>query len=171
MEYKASLGTTAKIMTIALSVLFLCVIGRSMNRLIILQNNSEKVAKHTTAILLVVAVVFISYLFSTRRYLLSNRELLIKRPIGDRKIKISDIEEIRLIDSDVRTGLLRVFGNGGFLGFYGKYYSPSIGWVNLYATQRKNRIFIKLKDGKKIIITPDDISLADKLKSELLNKS
>jgi hypothetical protein len=56
-------------------------------------------------------------------------------------------------------GTIRTFGVGGLFGYFGKFHTPNIGHITFYATQRVNKVLIVTKQGKKIILTPDDIGL------------
>jgi hypothetical protein len=47
------------------------------------------------------------------------------------------------------------------LGYSGLYYFSKVGWVWMHATQRTNYVLILTKDGKKRIITPDDMGLVE----------
>ena len=119
-------------------------------------------------VLLVICTTFLfGYLFSIKNYAIENGVLAINRPIGNKSINIAEITEVRPIEKGELSGAIRLFGNGGFLGYYGKYYNRSLGHMTLYATQAKNRVLIKTMSGQKIIISPDDLSLVDKLKSYL----
>lgn len=78
-------------------------------------------------------------------------------------LKFDDIEQVRAVEEGEMNGLIRTFGVGGLFGYFGKYYANRIGNMTLYATQRKNRILIITKQHKKIVITPDDLSMLEKL--------
>lgn len=68
------------------------------------------------------------------------------------------------LDTLAKMITIRTFGVGGLLGYFGKFYTPQIGHMTFYATQRTNRILIVDKQGKKFLLTPDDISLIEKIK-------
>jgi len=106
-------------------------------------------------------------MFRTQKYVVNNNELIIKRPVKERKIQISDIQEIRLINPGEMFGTIRTFGVGGLFGYYGLFYNRTFGSMTLYTTQRKNRVIIKTKSNSKIVISPDDLSLVDFVKSKL----
>jgi hypothetical protein len=167
MEYKASFDALTKVITVGVIVLLVVIGLRSVKALLVAEGDTTTILLHTGILLLFVAIVVGGYLFSTQKYLVENNQLVIRRPIGERKISISDIAEIRLVTAGEMFGTIRTFGNGGMFGYYGKYYNRSFGSMTLYTTQKANRVFIRTKSGSKIIISPDDLSLVDKLKSEL----
>lgn len=170
MEYKASFDTLSKVISVGVIILFVFIGMRSVKALLVAQGDTTTILIHSGILLFLFATLFISYLYSTQHYLITDNEFIIKRPIGERKILIADIAEIRLVEQSDMTGTIRTFGNGGIFGYYGKYHNKTFGSMTLYTTQQANRVFIRTKSGDKIIISPDDLSLVDNLKSELSNK-
>jgi hypothetical protein len=73
------------------------------------------------------------------------------------------MKEVRKLENFETRGTLRTFGVGGLFGYFGKFYIPSIGSCTFYATQSKNKILITTHNDHKIILTPDDLSLAVQL--------
>jgi hypothetical protein len=165
MEYKASLDTLCKAITAGTFVLLVAV-GQSNVRAIIGANgNWTAILIHGSILFLLLGVLIGGYLFSPQSYAVTNTELIIHRPIKDRKIAIADITEIRAIDSAELSGTIRTFGVGGLFGYYGMYYNAKIGSMTWYMTQRKNQVLIRTSKGDKIMISPDDVSLADKVRA------
>ncbi len=167
MEYKASLDTVAKIITAGTIILFLVIGARSIKVLTLAQGNTTAILIHSGILLLFIALLLGCYLFAPHYYRVENHNLIIVRPANNKTIKLSDIEEIRPVENNEMLGGIRTFGNGGLFGYFGKYYYPKIGKVNLYATQRKNRILIETKQGAKFIITPDDQSIIENIKGKI----
>jgi hypothetical protein len=170
MEYKASFDTLTKVLTLGVIILFAYIGLKSVKALLVAEGDTTTILIHSVVIFVLLATLVVSYLFSTQNYLIDNNELVIKRPISERRISIADIEEIRLVGEADMTGTIRTFGNGGLFGYYGKYYNKTFGSMTLYTTQRANRVFIRTNSGSKIIISPDDLRFIDKLKSALSNK-
>ena len=125
---------------------------------------------HGGVLLLFIGIIVGGYLYSTKSYTVTNDALIIHRPISDRVIKLSEIVEIRTVDAADFSGTIRTFGNGGLFGYYGKYYNSKIGNMTWYVTQQKNKILVQIKQGDKIIISPDDIGLVKKVKLQIQNK-
>ena len=170
MDYKASLDTLCKVMTVGVFVLFIA-IGQKNVRSIIAANGDLAVTLiHGGVLLLFVATITISYLYSTNRYSVTNDELIIHRPINDRIINLSDITDIQNVDSTDFSGTIRTFGNGGLFGYYGKYYNSKIGNMTWHVTQKKNKILVRTQQGDKIIISPDDIRLVEKVQTVMKSK-
>ena len=165
MEYKASLDTFCKIITVVTTIIFIAIGQRSVREIIAANGELMPILVHGGILLLFVGFLVGGYLYSTNSYSVTNDEFIIHRPIGDRVIKLSEIAEIRPVDEAEFSGTIRTFGNGGFFGYYGKYYNSKIGNMTWYVTQKRNRVLVQIKQGDKIIISPDDIGLVEKVKA------
>ena len=154
MEYKASLDTLGKILTITGIIIF---IFQFKIRAILISNGNEKITLiHTGAVIFLGTILLFCYLYSVRGYGLTDDQLIIRRPYKDRIINLSDIAEVRPVQGHEFKGTIRTFGNGGFFGYYGWYYNTTLGKMHWYVTQRQNRILIRTTVGEKIIISPND---------------
>ncbi len=69
-------------------------------------------------------------------------------------ILYDEIAAIRQVTwSDVGLSI-RLFGSGGFLGFYGRFWSRRLGRHRAYVTSGKNLVLIERADGEKVLISP-----------------
>lgn len=164
MEFKASLDTLAKILTLGVILLFIFIGQKSVKQLVIAQSDNTTVLIHSGIILMLLLIIIGCWLFAPKSYSICGGDLLINRPIGNVSFKISEIDEARVLSSNELSGLIRTFGNGGLFGYYGKFYNSKLKHLTLYTTQRKNRILIKTSQSKKIVISPNDLSIVEKLK-------
>lgn len=164
MEYKASLDTLAKGITIGVFILLIAIGQQSVRALLVANGNTITILIHSGILLLFIAILLGCWLYAPQSYSLDSNALTINRPIGKVSIKLSDIKQVRILADNETKGTIRTFGVGGLFGYFGEFYTPGLGHSTFYATQRKNIILIVTNSDKKIIITPDDISLADKLK-------
>ena len=104
----------------------------------------------------IIAVLYISmYLLRTTSIGIDSSTIVINRPVKPVTIDFSDIASIRKVEN--MKGAMRTFGNGGVFGYTGKYYKKDFGSMTWYCTQRKNYILIEKTNGKKLVITPDDV--------------
>ncbi len=164
MEYKASLDALAKGITIGVFILFIAIGQQSVRAILVAKGDTAGILIHSGMLLLFVAILLGSWLYAPQSYTLDRNELTINRPIGKVKIKLGDLKQVRLLADNETKGTIRTFGVGGLFGYFGKFYMPGIGHATFYATQRKNRILIVTNNDKIWIITPDDNSMAEKLK-------
>jgi hypothetical protein len=92
--------------------------------------------------------------------------LIIERPVGKKIFRLSDITSVEVPSKESMRWTIRTFGNGGLFGYWGKFTNKTYGNMTWYATRRSNYILIKIKE-RQIVITPDDISLAQSIRSQL----
>ncbi|WP_316799608.1 PH domain-containing protein [Pedobacter frigidisoli] len=168
MEYKALLDTFGKVITAGGLIVFIAIGQKNVSAIISSNGDVKTTLIHGGVLLLFVLTVIGSYLYSTRKYSVTGDTLVIHRLMGNRVIKLADITEIRFIDSTDFSGTIRTFGNGGLFGYYGKFYNTKIGSMTWYVTQKKNRILLRTQQGDKIIISPNDMSLLDRLKASII---
>ena len=152
MIYKTSWDTLTKIVTVAVTVLY---IGIFLN---IFMKESDLSQGSTYVIGAILILSYgITYAFRPIDYQVTPDQLIIRRPLKDVVIQRSDIAKIEALESDRLRWSLRTFGVGGLFGYFGKFYNPKIGSMTWYATRRNNAVLIKTAKGKNIIVTPDEV--------------
>jgi hypothetical protein len=150
MEYSASLGTVPKITTIAITVLFAAlIIGPVLS---IKENGVASIMYISSALLI---IYFGAFIYSPRKYSVTEKAIIIHRVIGNVTIKKSDIATVETSDKGLPLGI-RTFGVGGLFGYFGSFYNFDMGSMSWYVTRRDRTVLIKTAKGKKIVISPDD---------------
>ncbi len=167
MQYKASLDNSTKAITALVLILIVAVVSYRIKLQIGFTPDISTALAHSGIIILLGAVVIGSYLYAPTAYRVDDDFLTIVRPVYNKKIKMHDIIALREMTDTEVFGAIRALGNGGLFGYYGKYYVPKLGWATFYATQRRNRILITTQQGKKIMLTPDDLAMLDEMKAKL----
>ena len=89
--------------------------------------------------------------------------MIIERPAGRKIVLLMDIKYVEVPTKESMYWTIRTLGNGGLFGYWGKFANTTYGDMTWYATRRSNYILLKLKNSRSIVITPDDISLAQAL--------
>jgi hypothetical protein len=163
MEYKASKDMSIQIITTLVIILFAFLGYKSIMGLIHANSNITSILIHSSILIFFTATIILSYLFAPQNYSIDKDIFLIHRPISDIIIKLDSIKEIREVNKSELKGIIRTFGVGGLFGNYGKFYCKGLGSITMFGTQNKNFILIKAGN-KKIIITPDDLSIFDQIK-------
>ncbi len=107
--------------------------------------------------LLILVIVFFSYLYSPQGYEINLDSIAVVRKMGKFFISRKDIASIRTLSESELGGVWRMAGNGGVFGYTGWFSSGKIGKMRWFVTQRKNYILIELNSGKKILLSPDDV--------------
>ena len=131
------------------------------------EGDLQPVLIHTFGLMLLLGIFFAGLLYGTQGYILDEENFTIVRPADNKLIKLTDIEDARVLTTEEMSGIKRTFGNIGLFGYIGLYYNSKIGKMTFYTTRRNNRILILTKKGRKIVITPDDLSMIDKFKEVL----
>lgn len=113
------------------------------------------IVTYTIFILLAIWVL----LTMPRYLLLDDKSIVITHPIGQSIILKSDIIEVRAIErSDIR-GSIRLFGSGGFFGWFGIFRNSKFGTYRLYCGQLENLYLVKTTTKKYIISSSKPIEL------------
>lgn len=99
-------------------------------------------------------------LLTMPRYLLvDDKSIVITHPIGQTVILKSEITEISAVErSDIR-GSIRLFGSGGFFGWFGIFRNSKLGTYRLYSGQLENLYLIKTSTKSYIISSSVPIEL------------
>lgn len=109
---------------------------------------------------IIFGIVAVWVLLTMPRYLLiDSKSIVITHPIGHTAILKSDIIEIRAIDSNEIRGSLRLFGSGGFFGWFGIFRNSKFGTYQLYCGQLENLYLVKTSKRNYIISSSKPIEL------------
>lgn len=81
---------------------------------------------------------------------------------GHRKILLKDIRVIREFGLDDRKGLVKTFGVEGVIGNIGRWKSNLHKSLRVITSRDTNWVLIRMKEGKKYVISPDSMELIKK---------
>jgi len=101
-------------------------------------------------------LLLILFLFMPQNYLISDKELIINRIIGNFKVDKKNILKVIHPDRSYLAFVIRVFGNSGLFGYTGYFWNKSFGKMHWFVTQRKNYVVIDMGAKRKIVLSPDD---------------
>ena len=146
MIFQASTDTLVRIITIGTSILLLSAI-------VILYTTSGFDLWY--ALLLLMAIFFVAYIYRPLYYNVEQGTLSIKRPINSLDIALSDIKKANIITQDDLGMAIRLFASGGMWGYYGLFYSFKMGKMWWYVTQRQNYVLIQTTDDTQYLLSPD----------------
>lgn len=119
-QYTATLGTTAKILTIVVSILFAGVVA-FFAYLAFATDEIVVSVIFTSVILGIVAVYCLVYLYRPIGYMVGPEFVTIRRPIKDVHIPLAEIKDAFVVKRELMQGIVREGGNGGVYGFYGNF--------------------------------------------------
>lgn len=102
-----------------------------------------------------VAIIALAYAYSPRAFEISNGALRVKRLIGEVAFPLTNFRFVRdATPADFR-GCLRLKGSGGLFGYYGWFWSKTLGKSRWYVTDRSRAIV--MTDGScNILVSPKD---------------
>jgi len=148
--FKVNTDTTVYIISII--VVLFCLI------LPIVKINKPIISFSLIAYVLPIVLLVVTLLFVPTSYVLTKDQIVIKKVCGSIEINKVDIVDVSLAGNELK-GSVRTFASGGLFGYFGKYSSPKLGKYNMYAGTMKanNLLVIKLKNGKKYVISPKGI--------------
>jgi hypothetical protein len=145
MVYKASLDKLAVVVTTSTWIL----IAVLAFRFAYVTDKTPLVIMLLTGLALVVG-----WAYHPVSYSINQTHLVIHRPLKNLLIDRDKIEAAFEVSKEDISYSVRLFGSGGFFGYFGKFANRKLGNMTLYATRRDGAVLIKT-GGKKLIITPD----------------
>ena len=151
MKYLTSLDTTAKVITIGVSILFAVII---FGQYALVSEADGNFPIYITIALLL--IYLFAFSFRPLHYIINPKEVSVHRLFSDVKIERNKIQSVELLNKDQLGWTIRTFGVGGLFGYYGKFANSKIGRMTWYATRQDRTVLIRTVDDKKIILTPDD---------------
>jgi hypothetical protein len=139
--FSASYDTTTKIMSGAVLILFLVIV----------------VATHSVVAGCLTALILIgAYAWSPRGYAVSDGTITVNRLIGNVRVPLDGVREVRAATKDDFRGCLRLFGNGGLFGYYGLFRTSKLGKSTWYVTNRGKAVVV-VTGKKTVLFSPDDV--------------
>lgn len=117
-------------------------------------------------IALLVVTVAVSLALTPLKIIIDDRQLIIKRVVGSKKIDKDAITEA--CKQEFTPADIRVFGNGGLFSYIGWYYSRRKGYYYCYLRSRNNLVFVETRNGRKYMLGCDN---PDNLLGELSVKN
>ena len=104
--------------------------------------------------LFLVVTAIASAAFMVRSYEIVGDRLVIQRLGWQTEIALNNLTSATY-DPEAMEKSLRLFGNGGFFAFVGKFRNQKLGNYDAYATAPRLSVVLKIGDQKTIVITPE----------------
>lgn len=96
------------------------------------------------------------------------RVITVFKRVGAITVPLDDIAHIRLLASAEAKSFFRIFGSGGFFGWFGRFRSSQIGPFQLLATRLDNLLLVESKLGAKFVFSVDDsVTFLKSVKAEV----
>jgi hypothetical protein len=103
-----------------------------------------------------VLVVILCFAYSPQSYAVADGSIVVNRLIGNVRIPLDAVREVRLATADDFRGCLRLWGSGGLFGYCGIFQMPRLGKATWYLTNR-NKAVIVITEGKTVLLSPDNV--------------
>jgi len=162
--YKASLDTKTKWIT----YIFLLVMGgllyKSFEALQRPSYGSNNSSIYVIIIIILLVILVNSWIKKVQFYQLTEDLLIIKTFHEQIKIPLYEIKHIHE-NNQIPGGPIREIGTKGLFGYRGRYFLGQWGYVNFFATQKKNLILIETLNLGIFVISPDDMELFNRLQN------
>ncbi len=100
------------------------------------------------------AILCVAVVYAPLGYAVDSMGIIVHRMGPNVYILHEQIAEMREINAREVGFEIRIFGSGGFFGFFGWFYSGRLGWFRAYATNRKDLVLLSLHDGGKVVLSP-----------------
>ena len=100
--------------------------------------------------------------YAPQRLEIWESQIVVLRRYKSIVITRDEIKSVERLPANALRGAIRTAGVGGLFGYYGSYYSRSIGPFKLYATSFDNLFLIRKWDGKSIVLScaePDKMDI------------
>lgn len=102
----------------------------------------------------IVVLVAFTLFYMPLSIALDNDRLIIIRPLKSKSIPLSEIEEVKACNPTM--GAKRVFGSGGWFGWYGLFCEDDLGKYFAYYGKASDCFLLTLKDGRKYMLGCQD---------------
>jgi hypothetical protein len=149
--FSVSMDSFAKNITSILPFIILVLVLIPLN-----SKNEIDIIESILPLALVFLVYLFCFLYRPIDYRTTDNKLIINRLIKKVILDKSEVLNVELLTNEDLKWTIRTFGVGGLFGYFGKFRNSKIGNMTWYATRRNNAILINLKDGQRIVITPDN---------------
>jgi Bacterial PH domain len=155
-EFKASLDTVSKIVTILMSPIF--VLWPFYMFFTISQQPDHTFSQAFIAIIIFVLLIYVLCLISwVKSYTITDTELIINKFFGKRIIARADIKSAKYITKKEMGFVIRMLGNGGIFGYTGFFTNKTIGRMRWHVTNQQNLVILSMLNGKTICVSPDEV--------------
>jgi hypothetical protein len=106
--------------------------------------------------LIAVLLILVSYAYSPRGYVITDRSVLVQRLAGRPRIALDGLRQVRRTTPDDFRRSIRLRGSSGLFGYYGLFSSAKLGRFTAYVTNKNNRVVV-ITGSKTALFSPDDV--------------
>jgi hypothetical protein len=104
--------------------------------------------------LLLLGILAACWALAPRGFALEAGEVRVERPVLPVSIPLASIRSVQVLGPAALRGSLRLGGTGGLFGYYGRFWSRSLGPYRLYATSARRLVLLDTQGGR-FVLSPD----------------
>jgi len=156
-------GFTKAITLFVLSFFAVLVFKILRNYFLQMENESFRI----NLVMLLTIVVVIVYLFSIKKYRLTDTALEIVRVMNTKSVPLALLKEVRIVSNSEMAWTIRLFGSGGLFGFIGFFWNFKHKFISVYSTRMTRLVLITTTENKKLIISPEDFAFVEALQIKI----
>ena len=101
--------------------------------------------------LIILVTINVTILFAPKGCILTKNEIILNRPCKPIRILFKDITIVSTVDETSLKNMIRIFGSGGYWGYWGKFKTPVLGLFYMHTKTLKSLIFVRCKNGKQYV--------------------
>jgi hypothetical protein len=164
MESNAKWDGFTKVITLFVLSFFAVLVFKILrNFQLQLENESFRI----NLVILLVVVIAAVYLFSIKKYRLTDNALEIVRVLNTKTVPLSSLKEVRVVTNTEMAWTIRLFGSGGLFGFIGFFWNFKHKFISVYSTRMTRLVLITTTENKKLIISPEDFAFVEALQNKI----
>ena len=150
------------VITFAIFALWLGVAGFLFYNIFTQENSTEPLIALLLFNAIMLPLVLACEGYAPQRLEIGEGKIVVLRRYKSVVITREEIKSVERLPANAMRGAIRTAGVGGLFGYYGSYYSRSIGSFKLYATSFDNLFLVRKWDGKCVVIScaePDKMEI------------
>ena len=150
------------VITFAIFALWLGVAGFLFYNIFTQENSTEPLIALLLFNAIMLPLVLACEGYAPQRWEIGEGKIVVLRRYKSVVITREEIKSVERLPANAMRGAIRTAGVGGLFGYYGSYYSRSIGSFKLYATSFDNLFLVRKWDGKCVVIScaePDKMEI------------
>jgi hypothetical protein len=140
------------IITFSFFILWVGVSGFMLYTIFTQAENTEAIVGLILFNVIMLPMMLVCEGLAPQRLEVGESQIVILRRYKSVTIRRDEIKSVERLPNNAMRGAIRTGGVGGLFGFFGRYYTRTLGPFSLYATGSENLFLIRKWDGKNIVV-------------------
>lgn len=148
--FDVKLDKTTKVLTAIVFFTLALTIYLLANR-VILYSHKEMLLEKIGLVVICITLIT-CFVFSPRKLILTNKELIVRCRAYSKHIPIKDIVSCTFHSEIIDGSTIRLFASGGFGGYYGLFWNSKCGKFKAFFGNRSSTFTLKLVSGEYVVL-------------------